>query len=62
LKEGVFMKKDYSKPVLDTKAYAQFENVFTKCTREPKTSGCSEIPGWPPSESEFTAFKSNRST
>ena len=27
------MKKDYSKPVLDTKAFAQFENVFTACSK-----------------------------
>jgi len=26
------MKKSYTKPVLDVKAYAQFENVFAYCT------------------------------
>lgn len=27
------MKKEYTKPLLDTKAYAQFENVFTACNK-----------------------------
>lgn len=27
------MKKVYTKPELDTKAYAQFENVFTACSK-----------------------------
>lgn len=25
------MKKEYTKPKLDSKAFAQFENVFTNC-------------------------------
>lgn len=25
------MKKEYTKPIIDTKAYAQFEKVFTSC-------------------------------
>lgn len=27
------MKKEYIKPELDTKAYAQFESVFTDCNK-----------------------------
>ena len=27
------MKKEYSKPDLDTKAFTQFENVFTACSK-----------------------------
>lgn len=34
------MKKEYSKPELDTKAYAQFESVFTGCSRGHKDPGC----------------------
>lgn len=34
------MKKKYSKPELDTKAYAQFENVFTGCNKNPADSDC----------------------
>lgn len=29
------MKKVYVKPILDTKAYAQFENVFADCNKNP---------------------------
>ena len=29
------MKKEYVKPKLDTKAYAQFENVFADCNKNP---------------------------
>jgi len=57
------MKKDYSKPVLDTKAFAQFENVFTKCSKGNSKNGCVVLDNeWPPSGSEFAAFKSNSST
>lgn len=38
---GQTMKKEYSKPELDTKAYAQFENVFTGCDKNPgKNNNC----------------------
>lgn len=37
------MKKLYEKPVLDTKAYAQFENVFTICSNLPGGNGCKQI-------------------
>ncbi len=32
------MKKSYTKPVLDVKAYAQFENVFAYCTNNNKVN------------------------
>ncbi|HHU91297.1 MAG TPA: hypothetical protein GXZ22_09635 [Clostridiaceae bacterium] len=57
------MKKDYSKPVLETKAYAQFENVFTKCNKGNIKNGCIEIDNeWPPSGEGYAALKSNAST
>lgn len=34
------MKKVYTKPELVTKAYAQFENVFTACSKNPSEIGC----------------------
>lgn len=34
------MKKEYAKPELNTKAYAQFENVFTGCDQNPSQSNC----------------------
>ena len=57
------MKKEYTKPQLDAKAYAQFENVFTECTKgNAIPRGCEVIPGWEPSESTQAAFKTNAST
>lgn len=55
------MKKEYTKPELDTKGYAQFENVFTKCTKGNPKKGCVEVPGWPPSGSEYAAYGGNPS-
>lgn len=34
------MKKEYTKPELNTKAYAQFENVFTGCDQNPSETYC----------------------
>jgi len=57
------MKKEYTKPLLDAKAYAQFENVFTECTKgNAIPQGCSPYDGWTPSESDEAAFKTNSST
>jgi len=57
------MKKEYTKPQLDATAYAQFENVFTKCTKGNDTPReCSVVPGWPPKGDEFAAYKGNAST
>ncbi len=57
------MKKEYTKPQLDATAYAQFENVFTNCTKgNDKKETCYYIPGWSPSDEEWAAFKSNGST
>ena len=55
------MKKDYSKPVLDTKAFAQFENVFTRCNKG--ESPCIKIDDdWPPSGPDYAALTTNTST
>ncbi|MBU7007238.1 hypothetical protein [Phosphitispora fastidiosa] len=54
------MKKEYCKPELDVKAYAQFENVFTKCNKgNDGPQKCSFIPGWPPNDEEWAAFGAN---
>jgi hypothetical protein len=45
------MKEEYVKPELETKAYAQFEDVFTRCAR---ASGCTWIDDEIPSGSEYT--------
>jgi hypothetical protein len=34
------MKQQYTKPILDVKAYAQFESVFTKCSKTPGEANC----------------------
>lgn len=34
------MKKQYSKPNLDSKAFAQFESVFTACDKGNAMQGC----------------------
>jgi len=49
------MKKEYKKPELDTKAYAQFESVFTKCDRE---HDCKVVEDWSPSGSSYTSHQS----
>jgi len=33
MKGAIDMKKAYVKPELDARTFAQFENVFTACTR-----------------------------
>lgn len=58
------MKKEYSKPEIDTKAFAQFENVFTACSKGNESvrgciSGIFDTPSTDPSGS--AAFKSNMS-
>ncbi|WP_034378430.1 hypothetical protein [Dehalobacter sp. UNSWDHB] len=58
------MKKAYTKPELDTKAYAQFENVFTACNKgNDGPAGCIFVddPDWPPKKSDWAAFKQNSS-
>lgn len=58
------MKKEYTKPVLDTKAFAQFENVFTACDKgNAHAQGCvSDTYEHPSSGREFSAaFKGNGS-
>ncbi len=37
------MKKQYTKPELGTKEYAQFENVFTNCNQD--AAPCGSNPG-----------------
>lgn len=55
------MKKEYTKPEIDAKAYAQFENVFTTCNKNRNSTGnntsidhCISIPGHP-GDTEFNA-------
>ena len=56
------MKKEYTKPMLDIKGYAQFENVFTQCTKgNDKKDGCQVVPGWPPSGNHYAAYGGNPS-
>lgn len=38
------MKQTYTKPQLETKAYAQFENVFTACSKGNEKAK-SDVPG-----------------
>jgi len=44
------MKKTYVKPELDARTYAQFENVFTACSRNTNNDkfGCSYCGDWNP--------------
>ena len=57
------MKKKYLKPELDTKGYAQFENVFTRCTKgNSKKVDCFVVSGWTPDESIYAAYCNNCST
>ncbi|WP_418792214.1 hypothetical protein [Phosphitispora sp. TUW77] len=52
------MKKVYMKPELDAKAYAQFENVFTECTKgNAIPQGCTSYVDWTPSEPTEAAYK-----
>jgi len=39
------MKKAYTKPGIDTRTFAQFENVFTYCDREVGQSPCKDMSG-----------------
>ena len=56
------MKKVYTKPELDTKGYAQFENVFTQCTKgNSKKAECYMVPGWPPVGNHYAAYGGNHS-
>jgi len=38
-------KQEYEAPVLEVKAYAQFENVFTWCTKGNEKQGCVDVTG-----------------
>lgn len=56
------MKKEYTKPKLDSKAFAQFENVFTACSKgnESKPGCYPESYGHPNEGFEYSAaYKSN---
>jgi len=39
------MKKSYIEPSIDTMEYAQFENVFTYCDRNPAVTNCINVTG-----------------
>lgn len=63
--EVLVMKREYSKPELNTKAYAQFENVFTACDKgNPDPQGCySDQYEHPSTGRPFSAaYNSNGST
>lgn len=57
------MKKMYTKPLLDRKAYAQFENVFTACNKgNAIPRGCQSDTAEHPSDGNWSAaFSSNPS-
>ena len=56
------IKKKYLKPELNNKAFAQFENVFTKCDKgNAHKKDCSYAPGWPPSGKYNAAYGGNPS-
>ena len=42
------MKKTYQKPELISKTFAQFENVFTACDRNPSRPNCTWCGPWNP--------------
>ena len=45
------MKRAYEKPCMNSKAYAQFESVFTYCDKGSNKKSCSyEAPGAPNKE------------
>ena len=39
------MKKEYQTPSLDVMEYAQFENVFTYCSKVKSDSDCVDVTG-----------------
>lgn len=39
------VKNEYTKPVLGTKKYAQFENVYANCNNISKAADCKSNPG-----------------
>ena len=39
------MKKKYTQPSIEALEYAQFENVFTYCDRNPARVGCINVTG-----------------
>lgn len=49
------MKKKYTKPELNTKAYAQFESVFTGCNKT-RSANCSVPNGYPSDGSSYCAY------
>ena len=56
------MKKEYSKPDLDTKAFAQFENVFTRCTKgNSMEQGCVYVDEEKPKGPLYAAYGTNGS-
>lgn len=60
----MIMKKKYTKPELDTKAYAQFENVFTACNKgNAHAQGCVSDTADHSSDGNWSAaFNGNEST
>ncbi|QHA00949.1 hypothetical protein [Dehalobacter restrictus] len=51
------MKKEYTKPMLDAKEYAQFESVFADCNKGNAGIGCIDnVTDWTPTGSSYAAF------
>lgn len=51
------MKEEYVKPELIAKPYAQFENVFAKCSKTPG-KGCDAVTScWPPRHSSYSSHQ-----
>jgi len=50
MKGEIYMKKTYAKPGLESRTFAQFENVFTACTRNTNNPkfGCQYCGDWNP--------------
>jgi len=44
------MRKVYAKPEIDTRTFAQFENVFTACDRNPSRTDCVTCGPWNPGD------------
>jgi len=50
------MKKEWTKPELIKRAYAQFENVFTYCNKGNSKQGCIPDVGWSPNDPTLAAY------
>ncbi|HWQ71410.1 MAG TPA: hypothetical protein VN370_03725 [Desulfitobacteriaceae bacterium] len=51
------MKEKYNKPELESKPYAQFENVFAACTKN-NAADCVANTIWPPAGPSYSSHQS----